>query len=307
MVYAYGETGKYKVTGIKENIEFAVKRIKKLYPLHLITLVTVAGVIALGLIKKENSQTEISEFVFYFIMNISLLHSLIPWRDGYFSFNAVSWYLSVSMICYFFFPWILNRLRKSSKKDVSKIALLTLTIQIAIALILQMLYVFAGVKNDFLKWATYINPFYRIGDVIVGAILGWLYLKIKPKRIKKSCHFVLILIFLIVVLLLQIGLYDKFTIPRAFVFDLYWLPVSVACVHFASTYTRTIENILGKVLIYIGDISGYAFLIHQIVIKGIERFVSERVLLTLLSFVLTIVCTEIFIRTEKTIKRFIRK
>ncbi|WP_321018262.1 hypothetical protein, partial [Eisenbergiella porci] len=94
---------------------------------------------------------------------------------------------------------------------------------------------------------------------------------------------------------------------RAFVFDLYWMPVSVACVHFASTYTRTIENILGKVLIYIGDISGYAFLIHQIVIKGIERFVSERVLLTLLSFVLTIVCTEIFIRTEKTIKRFIRK
>lgn len=213
MTYSYFNREILQITGIKENILFAWNRVKKLYPLHFLTLIAVAAVMRLGLMNSDLPKQE----TLYFIMNAVLLQCLIPWRDGYFSFNAVSWYLSVYMICCFFFPWILNKLRKS--------------------------------------------------------ILG-----------------------------IQLFLYKQCDIPKAFVFDLYWLPVSLAFVCVFAWWGDIRKNLLTKSLMYIGNISGYAFLIHQIMIKFVQLFSANKTIVTVVAFLGTIICTEMFIWMERTCK-----
>lgn len=65
-----------------------------------------------------------------------------------------------------------------------------------------------------------------------------------------------------------------------------------------------------KVMLYIGNISAYAFLIHQVLIRYSNYIVVRLVdseysvfVLTVISFVLTIIVTEIYTRIEKRVKR----
>lgn len=51
-----------------------------------------------------------------------------------------------------------------------------------------------------------------------------------------------------------------------------------------------------------GNISGYAFLIHQIVIKGIRTFVSSKIVIAVVVFAVTVICIEIFICFEKMVQ-----
>lgn len=297
MVYAYFETDRYKDTGFIENSKFAVGRVKKLYPLHLLTMLAVAAIIGLGLFKNGFSLNNTLEFAFYLVMNAMLLQTLIPWRDGYFSFNAVSWYLSVSFVCYFFFPWILNRLRKSDKKTAINFAFIVLFFQIIVSIILHIAQYLLGISRDVIKWITYICPFYRLGDVVIGAFLGYLFVVTGRKERSKKFSYIYT-IFVFVLLVLQLWAYEKTPIPRAMVFDMYWLPISMAFVWIFAKWGEVSKNILSQVLFYIGNVSGYAFLIHQIIIKGVGAFVSNKILLVIVAFLLTVICTEIYIWME---------
>lgn len=299
MTYSYFNREILQITGIKENISFAWNRVKKLYPLHFLTLIAVAAVMRLGLM---NSDLPKQETLYYFIMNAVLLQCLIPWRDGYFSFNAVSWYLSVYMICCFFFPWILNKLRKSQYVKVIQIAIVTIVVQVGISLILYLMNLASMVDDDIIKWVTYISPFYRLGDIIVGAVFGWMYVKETILKNRLSCYHASAVVALMAILGIQLFLYKQCDIPKAFVFDLYWLPVSLAFVCVFAWWGDIRKNLLTKSLMYIGNISGYAFLIHQIMIKFVQLFSANKTIVTVVAFLGTIICTEMFIWMERTCK-----
>lgn len=176
MTYAYlDRPEKTPTPSLRNNLRFAWGKVKKLYPLHVITLLFVALVIFGGLILHKGSGKEIAEQGGYFVANAMLLQSWIPWRDGYFSFNAVSWYLSTSVFSYFIFLWVFRAIQSKDKKRITRLAGITLALMVLVAIILGIGQRSFSWTKALIKWVVYICPLYRAGDFVIGLVAGYIF------------------------------------------------------------------------------------------------------------------------------------
>lgn len=123
MVYNYYNT-EIDYT-IRASYSFATKRIKKLYRLHILTLLAIIPYDLYSISTSEIIKFGVWEYIVKVISNIFLLQSWIPNEEIYFSCNGVSWYLSVMIFIYLLFPLILKRIKKlkSSQQAVMSITL----------------------------------------------------------------------------------------------------------------------------------------------------------------------------------------
>ena len=96
---------------VKHSFQFAVKKIAKLYPLHLLTLF---AMIAVSVVATE---VKGDHGILKAILNGLLFQAWIPESEWYFTFNKVSWYLSVCLFVYFAFPFIYRQMRRLSLKQ----------------------------------------------------------------------------------------------------------------------------------------------------------------------------------------------
>lgn len=299
MAYAYWERlgGVQKTGNIKDNAAFSAQKILRLYPLHICTLLAVAAATVLILLRKGFPAKETAQQAVYFVMNAGLLQSWIPFRDGYFSFNAVSWYLSVIVFCYFMFPAILRGIQNNTYKGNVLRTISVVIVMITIAIVLAIGHSFFNWSNAFLKWTVYICPIYRLGDFFVGAFLGYSFL-VCERRHDIRCYTVLEVI-VIIIFIIQIILYNVSKIPTLITYSLFWLPTSAAIV-FLFSRGGAVSSLLSKskLLLWIGNISGDAFLIHQLAIKAVEYIIHDKAAMTIVSFILTIVCTLIYKKVE---------
>lgn len=272
MTYAYLDRPK-KVPNpsLRANFKFTWEKIRKLYPLHLITLLFVATIIFGGLILHKGTGKEIAEQGVYFVANGLLIQSWIPWRNGYFSFNAVSWYLSTSAFSYFLFPWVFKTIQSKDKKRIVKLAGITLGLMGIVTIILGIGQKNFGWSKAIIKWVVYICPFYRAGDFVIGLVAGYIFVTVKNSwgGVQHTAAESLI----IVLMAIQVVIYSSGTMHATnWMLTLFWLPTSIICVYFFATNKGSISKLLSKskTLIWIGNISGEAFLIHQICIKAVE-------------------------------------
>lgn len=149
---------------LTENLKFAISKIKRLYPLH-IAMMIMACVFDIYNIKN----TGIEAFMVKLLANVSLTQSFFPNSSIYYSLNAVSWYLSLCLFCYFCFPLLLHLFKRISiKKAILWIVVIFLgqTILGYISSKLNLL-----ISDGFTKWFVYICPFIRIAEFILGCLL----------------------------------------------------------------------------------------------------------------------------------------
>lgn len=180
MTYAYlDRPEKTPKLSLVNNLKFAWGKVKKLYLLHLVTLLFVALIVFGGLILQKGLEEEMAEQAWYFVGNSLLLQSWIPWRDGYFSFNAVSWYLSTMVFSYFLFPWVFQAIQSKDKKRIARLAGFTIGLMVVVAIILGIGRDNWGWTRDIIKWVVYICPLYRAGDFILGLVAGYFFVTIK--------------------------------------------------------------------------------------------------------------------------------
>lgn len=293
MTYAYlDRPEKLPEAGISNNFRFAVSKIKKLYPLHAVTLLFVALIIFAKLFLKKAAAAEIGENAGYFAANALLLQSWIPWRDGYFSFNAVAWYLSTTAFSYFIFPSVFRVIQSKQKNKMIILTVVTLAAMLLIAVLMGIGKQLWGWDDGFLKWVTYISPFYRAGDFIIGLVIGYLFTTI-PSEEKCSVWFSIFEVLLILVMVFQVILYGKHILPVNWSLSLFWLPISVLFILVFALNRGFLSQLLTKsrLLVWIGDVSGDAFLIHQITIKAVEAVLKQKVLVAVTAFVLTLLLT----------------
>ena len=247
------------------------------------------------LILHKGAGKEIAEQVTYFIANALLLQSWIPWRDGYFSFNAVSWYLSTTAFSYFLFPWIFEAIQSKDKKRKIRLVASTLGSMVIVAIILGIGKQNFGWTKAIIKYIVYICPLYRAGDFIIGLTVGYIFVSAKNVR-RKGLH-TTIQILVIVLMTVQVFIYSS-GISNAinWMLSLFWLPTSVMCVYLFAVNKGAFSKILSKskVIIWIGNISGEAFLIHQICIKAAECVMRNKWIVAAVSFVATLICTVIW-------------
>ena len=296
MTYAYlDRPEKTPSPGFVTNLKFVWGKVKKLYPLHVVTLIFVALVIFGDLVLHRASGSEIAEQGGYFVANAFLLQSWIPWRDGYFSFNAVSWYLSTSVFSYFIFLWVFRAIQSKDKKRIARLAGITLASMILMAVILGIGQQNFGWTKDIVKWVVYICPFYRAGDFIVGLVAGYIFVSTQKSLDGGVIHTVIQLI-VIAVMTVQVLIYCSGNTATNWTLTLFWLPTSVLCIYLFAVNKGMVSKTLSKskALVWVGNISGEAFLIHQICIKAAEYLTKNKWIVAIIAFTATLLAAVVW-------------
>lgn len=297
MTYAYLDLPeKTPSPSISNNFRFAWGKVKKLYPLHIVTLLFVALIVFGGLFFHKGARAEIAEQSGYFVTNALLLQSWIPWRDGYFSFNAVSWYLSSTAFSFFLFPWIFQTIQSKDKKKIIGLSVSTLGIMVIVAIILGIGYQSFGWTKAIIKWIVYICPLYRAGDFVIGLVAGYIFVSDRKLLDGRGLHTV-IQFLVIAIMVLQVFVYSSGVSNETnWTLTLFWLPTSVLCIYLFAINKGLISRVLSKsrTLGWIGNISGEAFLIHQICIKAMEYLTKNKWIIAAAAFALTLIATIIW-------------
>lgn len=183
MFYSYED--KELPVRYKENFTFAIKKIKRLYPLHILMMCTALVFMAAGYwLYSDRSLNVLAFDASEIILNLSLLQSFIPKEEFYFSLNSVSWYLSVSLFLYFAFPSLMQKVKRC--KSVKQ-AIITIAIAYTVLFFLSASSAVIGLSEDLQKWLTYINPIFRLVDFLIGAYLGYIFLnKVDGGRLSRN-------------------------------------------------------------------------------------------------------------------------
>ncbi len=311
MSVKYSDGGRISEIGFWSNGSFALKKIGRLYPLHIIMLISA---IALEMVAGSN----IKDILTKTVLSITLLNSYVPYQEIYFSLNAVSWYLSVMLFVYYCFPWILQACKKIKSKRSAVWGIFVL-------FALQIIVCFAADNIDvpdyvgFSKWMIYICPPIRMIDFIIGCMFGFLYIRTSPQVGSKRSMQIISVFTVYACILYTAVIYYRSSIDNG---DCWWRYSVVhtlsngLMIYFISLVDKgehIVTRLLSfKAMVWLGNLSAYAFLIHQMVIRY-NRFMNFACLFeeayvvffirVILPFGVTLLLCIIYMRFLKAIQR----
>lgn len=310
MVYNYFHRN-HTDCSIKNNIVFSYKKINKLYPFHLVMLLPV---LALTLYRALKSGTLNFDFAInqglILLSNVSLVQSWIPIRDFYFGYNGVAWFLSVCAFLYFLFPFVLRKLKGNwSRKKAALIIAGSFLFQLAFSVFVSV--VNCEWINAHKEYLVYIFPLYRAFDFIIGCNLGYLFLHSESKNnssgLIKYTAFELITVLISVALPVMLGLIDSGDVLFS-VKDMFGV---VSLIYVFGFNKGLLSKLLStKPFVFLGNLSAYTFLIHQVVINYVQIVFANKFIVAVLALALTciiaIVFNKLISKSAKNNKRMIR-
>ena len=287
-------------------VKFSVSKIKKLYPLHLIMLAVVYV-----LVKMPTSGHAIRRI----IREILLMKCWKTHSEDYFSYNGVAWYLATYFYICMMAPYVMHLVAKiKNKKQIWTVGIVIYVVMFGIGLFFSKFTVPIG--DGFAKWITYICPFYRMLDFTLGVLLGWVYLNCRKKEMVNSKRTnlleVLALIAFIVIEYAYLPIKENY---MGIGYSVYFVPASLLIIWVFAVNEGFITKILNnKVLLWLGNISGFTFLIHQVVLRGLKMYVIKKSIgpaylwvVVFATFVITIFGVYIYLFLEKSFQKLKRK
>lgn len=298
---------------LRNSFEFAIKRIKRLYPLHIITMVAALLFIILALIDHDPSVTWKDTFIDLFL-NISLTKSLVPSYSRSLSLNGVSWYLSSYVIICFIAPFIINKSKKNydinkSFLNILLIFLLEIAVSYSLRNVTSINLGICIINDVTVRYFCYINPFFRLLDVYAGMELCKIYLNKKNYHLNiyANTFFELVVLFISIYSTYMFNPYSISNNPEWFEYSIMFYPISLITIYsFISSKGYLMKVLDNKLLRQLGDLSPYAFLIHHLVIRyfdfifyDIFEFNINMHIRTLLCLVLTIIICNIYSKIKK--------
>ncbi len=230
----------------------------KFYPMHWLLLLVSLPLVFYGagsLLKK----------LCVLGMNACLLQSWIPIQSIYFSGNAVSWYLSDTLVFVAVFPFLLRWMLLGSRK--SKI-LVTLGIAISYILLWKCL------PQDYTHRFFYISPIFRVIDYMVGMAAALFYMKVKDnQRVKDFVFKKMIFLNLFAYICFAALIAISFVNEQVVLHSVVYMPIGVI---FFIIIALTGGGILRiSILQKFGAISFAFFLVHQLCIKYLRIILGK--------------------------------
>jgi peptidoglycan/LPS O-acetylase OafA/YrhL len=280
----------------KGSANYGVKKVKKLFPLHVVMVL-----IAFVLYTVSNASVFIAELPksivvagLKLIANIFLITDWLPSEgvtNAIFSeYNIVTWYLSASLLFYICTPLLLRALKtlfSGKKANKAILKMLAAILIIYVLVILENLLFLNILGLDRVFWYAYENPLSRIGDYVIGLILGCLYSYRADasaesdeqddvqNKVAIPCALVIVST-LLSILLLYVGIAvftdtQKWIISTGFY---YTVPAAgfVIGLAFLESYIKekVWDNVAIKRIIHFGTLSAYTYLIHVPVINFVH-------------------------------------
>lgn len=142
---------------------YFTRRCIKFYPLHWMCLLA-AIVLQMSFNIKE---------IPVFLTNASLLQSWVPDRSYYFSYNAVSWYLSDTIFFAAVFPFLCSFIVHANCTIKILIVVSSICIYATVALISP---------SEWHHSLLYVNPLIRLTDFVLGIYLALCFLHLKENN-----------------------------------------------------------------------------------------------------------------------------
>lgn len=253
------------IVGVKENVGFAFNKIKKLYPLHILMMFPF---IILSLYNNHN----VKSLMVKIISNLFLIQSYFPDSKIYNGLNGVAWYLSDYIFFCFIFPYILKILKNSrmTKKKACIYSLIIYVLQFVLLLALRKV-----INVSEYEWVSYVFPVFRLGDFVIGCFVGYILFIDSPK-IKLNGIFDAVVLILILLTFYfsnrgsNILLFDVLS-TRSIVYTIVVILLFLSVAFGQGFLNKVCKN---NLLIFLGDISAYAYLIHLFVIQIAEIFIN---------------------------------
>ena len=156
--------------GLQSAIAFSFKKIRRLYPLHLIMMATALLFVLKGLLAQPSARGVLS-CAAQLAVSIFLLQTWIPSSRFWFCLNGVAWYLSVQAFLYAIFPTLLAVLKKADARRLRCIAAAIFCVQCLFSLAVWK----AGLSGKAAFYLTYLCPLFRAGDFTISCCAGCLY------------------------------------------------------------------------------------------------------------------------------------
>lgn len=260
-VYNYFGDGKTSKLGLGESLSFSLKKIKKLYPLHLVMLVYPLITQLYGLL---NGLLPAWRFFTKLAANVLLVHAWIPVNEYYFSFNVPSWYLSAMIFLYLMLPFVLRCMEKyRSRRTALVTALAIFLLQIVSSVAAEKIYIAAARPDPvelagFYQWFVQVFPIYRLGDFVIGGNLAYFFLHEEKREISPIRGTVAELSAIILTVLAQF-VYIRVPKNTTCIF----LVSSAALVYAFALNSGYITSVLtNKVIKYLAALSADIYLIH---------------------------------------------
>lgn len=267
-----------KDLSIKQSFDFVKKRIKKFYPLHFIMILI--AIIISGVFNFSNIE-QVQDFFKKLFCNLLLIQSWINKPDYYFSFNGVTWYLSTYLFLTFITIPILLLLKKINKTQRRNAYLILIAILLfGITVIIVNSISMNKLDDRFCEFWIYIFPPSRIFEYIIGMIFGIICYNNKISFKFEKVIFTFLEICTLIMLYMYICNVSK--IPHIYNyinnrFNTWIIPVIIMIIVF-SYHKGLISKILSmKVLVFLGEISMYMYMIHQPLINIFSKSVGHTV------------------------------
>ena len=218
------------------------------------------------MLKNDSIEQSILPMVRHIVLNITLLQTWYPNAYVNVSLNGVAWYLSATVFLYFIFPVVLKWIRRKTKNQLILSTFLLLVFEIICCIFL---IDFLGKNNPVYIWFMYCFPVFRAGDFIIGCVLG----KVLFTSKKKSCSVwkmtaIELAVFLITILVLICEKIDFNSIILCAIFNwtTVYIPLALSWIVIFVRHEGVLTKMLcNKFLVFLGDISPYAFLIHYVI------------------------------------------
>ena len=298
-VMYYSQSKKQMFTHtLRSGMQLTVRRIAKLYPLHVIMMLVI--------IFRENIGADVVSLDWLKISaNCLLITSWIPPQCGITPYNGVAWYLSTSVFLYFCSETICSLLSRASLRKTRRLMIGAYGCQV---IFICGLVGFSGLSEEIQYWLSYEFPLFRLGDFFSGCCLAKLFIdgKSRDNHLTAELWEVLCIVFVAVCLAI-------YTLKRGFLGSdpvrrsVLLLPSAAATVYlFAQKRGKITDLLTNRALIWLAKISPYGFLIHQEIIyqskyylfgPGAWQSVVHKVVVLFVAFAVTVLLSVIYDRT----------
>ncbi|MBQ6461710.1 MAG: acyltransferase [Pseudobutyrivibrio sp.] len=295
--------------GLKESFLFSVKKIKKLYMLHIITMV--AAVLIELWIGKVNGNILSGGYVLLrnIILNVLLLQSWYPDSTVNVALNGVAWYLSVALFLYMLFPFILRWIKKSKVAIVVTTAVIIVVMQVLLSYIALLLF-HEGVQYT---WFMYCFPVFRIGDFFAGCALFKVLGETKYVNNKSETivYTIVEIIAFVAIIIFSVWLEkpgNGYFITAVKNWSSCYIIMALVLIYLFyrcnGLLTRFLSN---KFFIALGDISPQAFLIHYVIVRFANAYMGlhqipftiyKTWLLFIAEFIITVVISLLYLKIK---------
>lgn len=243
----------------KEIIKIAWRKVSKMYGLYLITMLVAF------LSKFPSNSLDWTKAAISIGFDLTLTQAFIPFSWVINSFNGPAWFLSALFgiwIIVYTFPNFINRLNSLPTRRIIVVLIALLIIQwiwldFVEHIILPQLSKVHYIENWYV-WLVYNNPVFCFSEFCAGLLIGRFCLK-KQFPVTIQNLIALVSLILVIVYFASLVMQVKHFIPWNVIIECI---VSLGVIAVISPNSIGYKALSNRALVWIGNVSGYFFLIH---------------------------------------------